>query len=194
MELARRLRDLLELIDEHPQLPKDPGLAPLAGKLVDQLGSFTAKASTAVLRNTAAFADLTALLARPEHRTLVTPQWMSGQSPIGTRYLKNGKKEKEQFALEVVRAGVSQQVLRELSDAPRRQMEALLHQMVLGTDAEVSLLWKGLKAAQLPPFCQFNQIPMVTNPKGAVDKTRTFSHLMEKIVERREYTKLTLGG
>ena len=38
MDLARRLRELLELIDQHPHLPKDPGLAVLAGKLADQLG------------------------------------------------------------------------------------------------------------------------------------------------------------
>jgi len=194
MDLARRLRELLELIDQHPHLPKDPGLAVLAGKLADQLGIFTGKATAAMLRNTVAYADLIALLAQPEHRTLVTPAWMTGQSPVGTRYLRNGRKEKEQLALEVVQAGVSSQVLRELSDAPRRQMEALLHQMVLGTDEEVRLLWKGLKAAQLKPFCQFNQIATVVNPKGAVDKTRTLPNLMKVVAERREYTKLTLGG
>lgn len=194
MDLARRLRDLLEIIDRHPSLLRDPGLTSLAGKLDDQLATFTAKAEGQAFRNTAAYADLVALLAQAENRLLVTADWMSGQSPVGTRYLKNGKKEKEQFALEVVKAGTASQVIRELNDAPRREMEELLHRMVLGTDAEVKESWKALKAAELKRFCQWNQIPVITNPKGAIDKARTFSHLIEKIAERREYTKLTLGG
>lgn len=194
MDLARRLRDLLEIIDRHPNLLRDPALVPLAGKLGDQLGTLTAKAMGQVYRNSAAYADLVALLAQPENRALVTADWMCGQSPVGTRYLKNGKKEKEQFALEVVKAGVSSQVIRELNDAPRREMEELLYRMVLGTDAEVKESWKALKAAELKRFCQWNQIPVITNAKGAIDKTRTFSKLKELITERREYTKLTLGG
>lgn len=194
MDLARRLRDLLEIIDRHPRLLRDPGLTSLARKLDDQLATFTAKAEGQAFRNTAAYADLVALLAQAENRLLVTADWMSGQSPIGTRYLKNGKKEKEQFALEVVKAGAASQVIRELNDAPRREMEELLHRMALGTDAEVKEHWKTLKAAELKRFCQWNQIPVITNPKGAIDKTRTFSKLKELIAERREYTKLTLGG
>ncbi|MGA1368775.1 MAG: hypothetical protein ACO394_09700 [Blastocatellia bacterium] len=194
MDLARRLRDLLEIIDQHPSLLRDPGLTSLAGKLDDQLATFTSKAMGQAFRNTAAYADLVALLAQAENRLLVTADWMSGQSPIGTRYLKNGKKEKEQFAIEVVKAGVSSQVIQELNDTPRREMEELLHRMALGTDAEVKEHWKTLKAAELKRFCQWNQIPVITNPKGAIDKTRTFSKLKELIAERREYTKLTLGG
>lgn len=194
MDLARRLRDLLEIIDQHPSLLRDPGLTSLAGKLDDQLATFTAKAEGQAFRNTAAYADLIALLAQAENRLLVTADWMSGQSPIGTRYLKNGKKEKEQFALEVVKAGAASQVIHELNDAPRREMEELLHRMVLGTDAEVKECWKALKAAELKRFCQWNQISVITNPKGAIDKTRTFNNLKELIAERREYTKLTLGG
>lgn len=191
MELKSQLEKLAALLEKHPRVEKEAGLATLAKKLSVALDDCLSKFEIAVTRNTAEYSDLIALLTKAENKSLVTPDWMSKRSPNRRAYAKSGKKEKEEFSLEVVKAGHSDRIIRELKDTPGRQMEDALNEMVLLHDEEVAARFKSMKASYLNKFYECNGIPIGKTAKGAVDKKKTLSNLLSRIEELREYTKLT---
>ena len=110
---------------------------------------------------------------------------------LGKKFAKAGKKEREEFALTMVKAGAASTLIKEMKDSPRRRMEDELNHLALATDNEISARLKAMKPAQLQAFCEFNGIAIVKNAKGALDRKKTRPAILQKLSELREYTKLS---
>ena len=130
------------------------------------------------------------MLTQKQNKSLVTPDWLNNYD-VGKKFTKVGKKEKEEFALMAVKAGIAADLIKEMKDSPRRKMEDELNSMALANDDEVAAKLKAMKPAQFQALCEFNNIPIARNAKNAVDKTKTRPYILQKLSELREYAKLT---
>ena len=199
MELKEKITRLNGLLDKHPKLESEPSLITLTAKLEKAIDAFLVKSDAFLAeseeeayRNTAEYSELIALLTNASHKSLVTPEWLNGQAhSLGKKFAKAGKKEKEEFALTLVKAGAALTLIREMKDTPRRRMEDELNRLALATDNEISSTLKAMKTAHLQEFCEFNDIAVVKNAKGALDKKKTQPAILQKLSELREYTKLS---
>jgi len=199
MELKEKITRLAALLDKHPKIDSDGGLTTLATKLeksidafLDKSDAFLAKSEEEAYRNTTEYSELIALLTNASHKSLVTPEWLNGQArSLGKKFAKAGKKEKEEFALTLVKAGSASTLIREMKDTPRRRMEDELNRLALATDSEISTRLNAMKPAELLEFCELNGIAIVKNAKGALDRKKTQPAIFQKLGELREYAKLS---
>jgi len=191
MELKDRLARLVALLDKHPEIEREAKLVPLAAKLSKAIVDFLAKAEASVYGNSAEYPELIGLITNKELNTVVTLDWLNTRAPAGKKLAKATKKEKEQFAIEMVKTGRAGELIREIKDTPRRQMENEMSAMVLSDDAAVAAKIKAMKPAQMRQLCEHYGIPVVNNAKGAVDKKKTQPNLLKKLNEFREHAKLT---
>src|SRR5262249_12486500 len=107
------------------------------------------------------------------------------------KFSKIVKKDIEEFALEIVKAGSAKELIREIKDTPRRQMENELNELVLSGDKQVTAKLKAMKPARLEQFCVLNGIDVVRKAKGGLDKDKTQPNILKRIDELREYIKLS---
>ncbi|MBO0797409.1 MAG: hypothetical protein J2P31_01180, partial [Blastocatellia bacterium] len=123
--------------------------------------------------------------------TLVTAKWMSEQVPAeGKKFVKNGKKEKEEFVLIMVKTGCAAKLIKEIKDSPMRRMQDELNRLALATDSEASATIKMMRPKQLEEFCRYNDIPIIRTTRGTIDKNKTQPNILQKLAGRREYVKL----
>jgi len=187
------------MLDKLPKIEREPGLITLTTKIEKAIDAFLvksdaflAKSEEEAYRNTAEYSELIALLTNAPHKSLVTPEWLNGHARgLAKKFAKAGKKEKEEFALTMVKGGVASTLIREMKDTPRRRMEDELNRLALATDNEISERLDAMKASQLQEFCEFNGIAIVKNAKGSINKKKTQPHILQKLSELREYTKLS---
>jgi hypothetical protein len=180
-------------MDERPELEKMAALAPAARKLGKAIDDFLARAELAIHKNSAEFAELFALLSRPEHRSTITLAWLNRHAAavVGKKkYTKLGKREKEDFAVTLVRAGAARPLIQELKDSPKRKMQELLHSLAGLSEAKAAEKIRALKTKQLEEFCLVNDIPTIRRGTGSLDRKQTLPNIMRKVESLKEYLKL----
>ena len=191
MSLREKVADVAALLDERPSLERLAALAAAVNKLGKALDDFLAKSVPEMHKNTAEYAELSALLSQQEYKSVVTLDWLNRHAaPCGKKYAKVGKREKEDFAVTMVGAGLAPAVLQELKESPRRKMQDLLYALARQRGDEAAAEIKAMKPKQLEEFCRHNDIPVERSARGGVDKKRTLPHITAKLDDLREYLKL----
>jgi hypothetical protein len=191
MSLKESVEQVGALLEEQPALERRAALAPVVTKLRKALADFLARAEPEIYKDTKEYAELSALLARPEYKETVTLDWLKRHgASVGLKLAKGTKKEKEAFAVALVKAGQASALIRELNESPRRKMQDLLNGMVRQSQAQVETTVKGLKPKQLEAFCEVNAITCVRNARGTIDRKQTLPHVFAKLAALKEYLKL----
>jgi len=191
MSLKESMEQVTVLLDERPALERRAGLTATVTKLRKALDDFLAKAEPEIYKDTKEYAELSALLTRPEYKETVTLDWLNRHGArAGQKFTKGTKKEKEAFAVAMVKAGHAPVLIRELNESPRRKMQDLLHGLTRQSKAQVEATVKALKPKQLEAFCAVNEIPCVRNARGTIDRKQTLPHIFAKLGALKEYLKL----
>jgi hypothetical protein len=190
MDLKSKVERLEALLNEHPKIMTDAKLTPPAAKLEKEIDGFLAKSEAEIYKNSAEYAELASLFNQKQLKDFFTVKWFNDNALNGDKFTKLGKKEKEEFAIKAVKAGRAGELINQIKDTPRHQMEKELNAMVLAGDAEVAAKIKAMKPPELERFCTLNEIPIVKKSTGALDKNKTQPNILIKIQELREYTKL----
>lgn len=191
MSLKEKVSSVAHLLEGQPGVERLASLSATVTKLSKAIDDFLAKAEPAMYKNSAEFAELWALLMQRENKETVTPDWLNQHAgQLGKKFTKAGKKEKEDFAVAMVRTGQAPAVIQELKESPKRKMQDLLYSMVGLPEADAAEKIKAMKPKQLTEFCRLNEIPIVQTAKGSVDKKRTLPNIIAKIGDLQEYLKL----
>ncbi len=191
MSLKESVEQLSALLDERPALERRSSLAAAVTKLRKALDDFLVKAEPEIYKDTREYAELSALLAHPEHKETVTLEWLNRHATkTGRKISKATKKEKEAFAVAMVKTGHAPALVRELKESPKRRMQDALYTLARLKDEKAADEFKAMKPKQAEAFCQHNEIPVARSAKGTLDKKKTLPHVLEKLSELREYLKL----
>ncbi len=189
MSLKEKIERAASLLEEKPAIERKVALASVVKKLNKALDDFISKSEPELYKDTKEYAELYALLTLPENKGTVTPEWLNEQAG-NRKYAKAGKKEREAFAVMMVRDGHATAVIQELKESPKRKMQDALHSLAGMSKARAEEKIKLMKPKQLEEFCRLNEIEIARSPKGSLDKKRTLPNIMAKVVELREYLKL----
>ncbi|HXG67294.1 MAG TPA: hypothetical protein VNO70_19480 [Blastocatellia bacterium] len=191
MSLKEKIDGAASILGAYPSVETAPELKTVLTKLNRALDDFLTKSVSVVYKNTAEYAELWALMALPENRKTVTLAWLNERGePVGRRFAKSGKKEKEEFAVMMVRSGRAAAVIRELKESPIQKIQDEFNSMIDLPEEEVALRVKAMKPKDLEQFCNVNNVAIARTAKSGVDKKKTLPHIMRKLEEAREYLKL----
>jgi hypothetical protein len=186
MTLQEKLRRAGEILGGDDSLERRAELKKIVAALNKAVDGFLDSAEVELLKNNPAYSELSSLLTSPLYKSAVTVKWLREHADGGPKITKGTKKEKEAFALEMVRLNRAGDLVRELKETPRRRMRDLFSELadLLPDEKEVEQRVKALKK-DFRDFCQHNDVTVVTNAKGGPDVKKTLPRVIEQLKRRR---------
>jgi hypothetical protein len=187
MNLQEKLRRADEILESDGSLERRAEMKKIVAALNKAVDGFLDSAEVELLRNDPDYSELSALLTSPLYKSTITAKWLRERADgAGLKIAKGTKKEKESFALEMVRLSRAGDIIRELKETPRRRMRDLFSELaeLLPDEKEVEQRVKALKK-DFRDFCQYNDVPVVNNAKGSPDVRKTLPRVIELLKKRR---------
>lgn len=191
MNLRERIENVLALLEQNPAIENRTNLSKLVTALNKAADDLLNLAEPEMLRDTKEYAELSALIALPENKSIVTADWFAAQAQsVNRKYAKLTKKEKEELLLELVKTKKAETVISDLKSTPQQKAQKFLTELANQSADKAEKQINKMKPAELEEFCNLNQISLEKNKKGGFDKKKTQKNVLNKLVELREYLKM----
>ena len=191
MNLQEKLENVLSVLGRNPALENRQILKTKLTALNKSLDEFLKLSEPEMLRDTREYAELSALVALPENKMIVTNEWFAAQAAsVNRKYAKFAKKEKDEVLLELVKNKKAAAAIDSLKSTPQQKAQRLLSELANKSEDKAEKEIAKMKPAQLQEFCEHNQIAVESKKKGDFDKKKTVANVAAKLAELREYLKM----
>lgn len=191
MNLREKIEQVQTLLERHPALENRQTLKTKITALNKSIDEFLKLSDPEILRDTREYAELSALVALPENKAIVTAEWFAAQAnSVGLKFAKFTKKEKDEVLLELVKSKRATAAIDNLKSTPPQKAQRLLSELANKSADKAEKEIAKMKAAQLQEFCEHNQIAIAQKKKGDFDKKKTAANVFNKLAELREYLKM----
>ena len=187
MSLNSRIEELSQLLIAHPGIEDEPSLTEARNILTQAIDRILADHDALLGRRKVLELDLIADICNARKNTA---EWLTAHSPGRRQYLSATRVELEEFAREAVSHCIAEQLINELTGERDRYVK-LLESLVDLEEEEVNVRLNVLEDEELIRFCEGTEIRISRTAKNSFNRKRTIMNIRRRIIELKEYMKLS---
>lgn len=187
MTLTRQIEELRQLIMAHPAIEEHPFLGESRDSLLRAIARLREEHATLLSKQRVLALDLIAGIRNDRKNSA---EWLTSNSPDHRLYCKGNQEELEEFAEEVIRHGIAEKLIDELTGARDRETQ-LLRDLVKLEEAESNARLNTMTDDELLKLCDGNEIKVSRTARTHFSRSKTIVNVQRRIVELKEYLKLT---
>ena len=187
MTLTRQIEELRLFITANPAIEDHPALRDARESLLKSIDRLREEHTALLSQQRVLALDLIAGIRNGRKNSA---EWLTSNSPDQRQYLKGNQAELEEFAAEAIHHGIAEKLIDELN-GKRHHDAQLLRELVDMDEIGVTVRLNNLTDEELLRLCEGNEIKVSRPAKTGFNRARTMTNIERRIIELKDYQKLS---